>query len=344
MTTKKLTYEYVKNFIKEQSGGDCELLSNEYVNSSTPLALKCKCGNVFYKPFNNCSNGYFVCKDCLNKIRSQKYRKDFQEIKSFIEENGCQYISGEYENSTSLLTLKCKCGNLFQKNYNLFKRGQRQCPKCGAESSRQSKFKYNIESVREILLKKGYTLLDDNYINCQTPIKCVCSRGHNVSIVFNQFLAGCSGCNTCAIINRSGKNSRLYKGGESEVLDNFRRIIKSWKIEVAKKYNYRCALTGAKYDCVVHHLIPFKKIVEESCKELNLPLHRKLKDYSIEEYKNLEALVLKKHTLDVGILLQRKVHAKFHSIYGVKNTTIKQFNEFIKNHYPQKLNNYCEKD
>ena len=146
---------------------------------------------------------------------------------------------------------------------------------------------------------------------------------------------GSSGCNTCAILNRSGKNSKLYKGGESEVLDNFRRIIKSWKTEIAKKYNYKCALTGAKYDCVVHHLKPFRQIIDECCKELNLPLHRKLKDYSMEDYKNLENLILKKHTIDIGILLQRKVHRKFHSIYGLKNTTIEQFNEFIKNHYPQ---------
>lgn len=343
MTTKKLTYEYVKNFIKEQSGGDCELLSNEYVNSSTPLVLKCKCGNVFYKAFNNCSNGYFVCKDCLNKIRSQKYRKDFQEIKNFIEENGCQYISGEYENSTSLLTLKCKCGNLFQKNYNLFKRGQRQCPKCGAESSRQARFKYSKDDAIKILSKKGITLLSD-YIDSYHYIDCLCSKGHKFTTKLQFVLYNKFACPQCSKEFQVGENANHYKGGESEVLDNFRKIIKNWKIEVAKRYNYVCALTGAKYDCVVHHLKPFREIITESCKELNLPLYRKLKDYSIEDYKKLESLVLKKHTLDVGILLQRKVHKKFHSIYGVKNTTVEQFNEFIKNHYPQKLNNYCEKD
>ena len=60
-----------------------------------------------------------------------------------------------------------------------------------------------------------------------------------------------------------------------------------------------------------------------------------LKDYSPEDYKKLESLILKKHTLDVGILLQRKVHKKFHSLYGIRNNTIEQFEEFIKNYYPQ---------
>lgn len=336
MSTVKFTYDYVKTYIQEKSNGECKLLSTEYVNCGTPLTLQCKCGNIFYKPFSKLKNGFFVCKECMNKHRSAKYRKDFQSVIDYINSTGCEYVSGEYVNSLSLLSIKCKCGNLFEKNYNHFKRGQHQCPKCGAENSRLAKFKYNTESVREILLKGGYTLLEDEYINCQTPLKCRCSRGHIINIVFNQFLNGSSGCNTCAIINRSGKNSRLYKGGESEVLDNFRRIIKSWKIEIAKNYNYRCALTGAKYDCVVHHLKPFKQIVEESCKELNLPLHRKLKDYSSEDYRNLETLIIKKHTIDIGILLQRKVHAKFHSIYGVRNNTIEQFNDFIKEHYPHK--------
>lgn len=340
MTNIKHTYEYVKNYIEEKSGGECKLISTEYINSNSPLALQCKCGNVFYKSFYKLSNGFFMCKECLNKMRSQKYRKDFQSVIDYINSTDCEYISGEYINNSSLLTIKCKCGNLFEKNFNHFKRGQQQCPKCGAENSRKSKYKYDIETVRTILSQKGYTLLDKEYLSCAIPLKCVCSRGHTVNIVFNQFLNGSSGCTTCAILNRSGENSSLYKGGESEVLDNFRKIIKSWKIEVLKKYNYKCALTDAKYDCVVHHLKPFKQIVEESCKELNLPLNRKLKDYSSEDYIKLENLIIKKHTLDIGILLQRKVHSKFHSIYGVKNTTVEQFNEFIEKYYPnkQKLN------
>lgn len=332
----KHTYEYVKNYISEKSNGECELLSTEYVNSTTPLALKCKCGNVFYSNFNKLRNSLLICKQCRNDLASKRYRTKPEDVIKYINSTGCEYISGEYINNNSMLTLKCRCGNLFEKNLNHYKRGQRQCQKCGAESSRQSKFKYNIESVTDILSKRGYTLLDNEYINCTTPLKCMCSRGHITNIIFNQFLNGSSGCNICAIINRSGENSSLYKGGESEVLENFRKIIKPWKIQIAKKHNYRCALTGAKYDCVVHHLKPFKKIVEESCNELNLPLNRKLKDYENEDYKNLEALVLKKHTDDIGILLQRKVHQKFHSIYGIRNTTVKDFNEFIENNYPHK--------
>lgn len=333
---EKHTYEYVKKYINEKSNGECELLSTEYVNSDTPLALKCKCGNVFYKSFYHLRNGFFLCKDCLNKHRSEKYRKNAEDVIKFINNSGCEYISGEYENNSSLLTIRCKCGNIFQKNFNLFKRGQRQCPKCGAESSRKSRFKYNIDSVRNILSKKGYKLLEDEYIACNVPLRCVCSKGHKTSIIFNQFLVGCSGCKTCQYEYLKIKNRKEERTSETEVLKDLRDSIKSWKKEIAGKYGYKCYLTNATRDCVVHHLYPFKNIVEDCCKELNIPLHRTFGDYTVEQYNNLKNLVIAKHTLDIGILLQRKVHIKFHAIYGVSNTTIDQLNEFIENYYPHK--------
>jgi hypothetical protein len=249
---------------------------------------------------------------------------------------GCEYVSGKYISGKSKLTIKCKCGNLFEKDYFSFKRGQHRCPKCGAESSRQSKIKYNIDIVRDILSKRGYTLLDKEYVNCTTPLKCVCSKGHETTIIFNQFLAGCSGCKTCQYELLKIKNRKEERTSETEVLRDLRDSIKSWKREIAGKYDYKCYLTNSKRDCVVHHLYPFKNIVEDCCKELNIPLHRTFGEYTIEQYNNLKNLVISKHTLDIGILLQRKVHIKFHSIYGVSNTTITQLNEFIENYYPHK--------
>lgn len=330
----KHTYEYVKNYISEKSNGECQLLSTEYVNSTTPLTLKCKCGNNFNSNFNKLKNSLFICKNCRNELASQRYRTKLEDVIEYINNTGCEYISGEYKNNSSLLTIKCKCGNLFQKNFNHFKRGQQQCPKCGAESSRQSRFKYNKDDAIKILSKKGITLLSD-YIDSYHYIDCICSKGHKFTTKLQLVLYNKFGCQQCSKEFQIGENANHYKGGESEVLDNFRKIIKGWKVEVAKKYNYVCALTGAKYDCVVHHLKPFRQIIDESCRELNLPLYRKLKDYSPENYKKLESLILKKHTLDVGILLQRKVHKKFHSLYGIRNNTIEQFEEFTKNYYPQ---------
>lgn len=331
---KKLNFEYVNNFIKQKSEGRCELISKEYINSITPLTLRCKCGNIFYSTFAKLKNSEMQCKTCRDKKASERYRLNINYVKDYIKSKGCEYISGEYINNFSLLTIKCKCGNIFLKNFTHFKRGQSRCPDCGKENSRQSKFKYRKEDAEKILAEKNLKLIGD-YIDSYHNIDCVCNKGHKFSTKLQFVLYKSFGCAECSKQYRVGENANHYLGGESEVLDRFRKILKQWKMNVAKKYNYVCALTGAKYDCVVHHLVPFVEIVKNSCKELNIPLYRKLKDYDIEKFKELETLVLKKHTLDVGILLQRKVHSKFHSIYGKTNNTVEQFNEFVKGYYPK---------
>ena len=168
----------------------------------------------------------------MNKHRSEKYRNNVENVIKYINNTGCEYISGDYVNGRSLLKIKCRCGNIFEKGFIHFKRGQDRCPQCGAESSRRSKLKYDLDSVQDILSKRGYTLLEDKYINCQTPLRCQCRRGHITNIVFNQFLAGCSGCKICAYMDISGENSNLYKGGESEVLDDLRKSLKEWKLKI----------------------------------------------------------------------------------------------------------------
>ena len=58
---------------------------------------------------------------------------NIDEIQIYIKEksNGdCELISKEYNNSRSLLTLKCKCGNLFYASFNKLKNSMMICKKC----------------------------------------------------------------------------------------------------------------------------------------------------------------------------------------------------------------------
>lgn len=103
------------------------------------------------------------------------------------------------------------------------------------------------------------------------------------------------------------------------------------------KYKNKCFLTDVKKDCVIHHLKSFNTILNESLDELNLCLHRKLKDYSKDDFEKLENLVISKHKVEIGILLQRKVHNQFHSLYGKGDNTLEQFIDFTKKYYPHKL-------
>lgn len=58
----KLEYDYVYNFIL--SKGDT-LISKEYINNSTNLEIKCKCGELFYRKFDNYKNlNQYHCTKC----------------------------------------------------------------------------------------------------------------------------------------------------------------------------------------------------------------------------------------------------------------------------------------
>lgn len=327
--SQKKTYEEVKKIIEEK--GNCKLLSKEYINYDSKLTLKCKCGTIFKRSFQGLKRGDMLCNECKKKMVSEKFRKNFEDVKKYIHEQECEYISGEYINYSSKLILKCKCGNVFVKDFRHFKRGQNCCSSCGIQNLKKQKIKYTRDIAEEILSKRGITLIGD-YVDGFHDIKCVCNKGHEFTTKLFYVLYNKMGCLKCSQEYHVGKNANAYKNGESEVLDRLRKITKPWKKEIAKKYNNVCYLTGSNKDCVVHHVIPFKKLVKEACEELNIPLYKKNKDYEPGVLKKLEQKVLEKHTLDMGILLQRKVHYKFHSLYGKDDNNLQQFLEFSENY------------
>lgn len=132
----KYTIDDVKNYIHDITDGKCEVTSDKYINSTTLLNIKCGCGNIFHKDFAHIKrkrNVQLQCEECLKNELSKKFRQDINNVIKYIDSTGCEYISGEYINSNSLLTIRCRCGNIFNKSFNKFKSGQDRCPDCGKE-------------------------------------------------------------------------------------------------------------------------------------------------------------------------------------------------------------------
>lgn len=336
---KRLTIEYVKEFVRDKTNGECEVLSTEYVNSDTPLQVKCGCGEKFNRTFHKMRDREIMCVSCSKKRMSEKFRADVNDIISKINASGCEYVSGEYVNGTSLLTIRCRCGNLFKKSYAKFASGQDRCPKCGNESLRQAKTKYSVEDVKEKLSEKGFTMIDDKeYVDCVKPFRCICERGHEVEIKFMYFLKGHSGCKRCANIKQGGSNHWMYKNGVSDVEEALRKSIYSWKKDVRELYGGKCAVTGFKSNVIVHHLVDFYTLLEEASKELNIPVYTHIGDYEkYEDFISLKSRILEKHTADIGIPVTRKVHVRFHNEHEGERTTPEMFDEFLKKNYNTSL-------
>lgn len=338
----KYTIDSIAKYVREQSNGKCELLSTSYKALKYPLLFRCECGNTFERTLADMKkNNSFSCIECKKKRFSEKYRKNMDEVIKIIEDNGCEYVSGKYINFRSKLVLRCKCGNLFEKSLAGIQKGQNHCPKCGLDNLSKSKTKYTEKDAKEIVAKKGYTIIG-KYVNASTPFKCVCKRGHEVNIILSQFLKGCSGCEICSHIENSGVNHYNYHGGTSKVLDYLRKSEKDWKKEILDIYDNKCVITG-NTDVVVHHLISFRKLVDIACEKCGLEFKPTINQYTAEEYQKLTSSFKSLHSLDSGIVLSKEIHKRFHSEYGIRNNTPEQLEKFFKYHYNLNLNDVLKK-
>lgn len=336
---KKLTIDYVYNYIKEISNGDCELVSKEYINSTTKLDIRCKCGEIFPKDFSHIKRKRTTklqCESCLKKELSEKNRDSINDVISYINSSGCEYISGEYINNSSTLYIRCRCSKPFYKNYGKFKLGQDRCPDCGALSSAQSKIKYTADYVQKIVNEeRGYNIDKSKFIISYKSVPCVCSKGHKFDLNFEEYLQGKSGCRRCHNENQIGENHPGWCGGENEVIDNLRKSINDWKFEVMAFYGFKCAVTGEyEENLAIHHLKAFSTIVEEVSNNIGIPILRKIKDYdNVNDFYKLKDEIVKAHDVLNGIVLKHEIHDAFHNVYGRGANTLEQFDEFLKKYY-----------
>ena len=340
---KKLTIEDVKNFIKQYDvNHDCELLSTEYINLRTPLEFKCNiCGNNFFKDFGHIKQRKnFKCQTCSRRSSNSF---TIEKVRDYIEKNDkhklCTLLSTTYVNNSTPLEFKCnKCGEIFFRDYQHLTRGEGrfQCLKCGIHQG-ASKNVYTEDFVKNAILKTGYQMIGE-YKNAATPFKVRCEKGHEFMLIFSYYLNGHSGCKKCANEALKGENHWNWKGGASEIIDYLRKSLKDWKKEVMQRDNYACVLSGQKQDFVIHHLKGFNTIVEEASINVGVPVLKKFNEYeNLTDVEKLKAEVLRLHTADLGITLNKDIHILFHRLYGKGNNTPEQFNEFKEKYLNKEL-------
>lgn len=114
---RKLSIEDVRDFLKHNDlNHECELLSEQYFNYSTPLDFKCNCcGKKFERKFSQVKEKHFACYDCLKSRQGGNNRLDIQKVKDFIKEydidRDCELLSSEYINQSIPLLFRCNCCN-----------------------------------------------------------------------------------------------------------------------------------------------------------------------------------------------------------------------------------------
>jgi hypothetical protein len=307
--TKKLTFEHVYNYIKNEG---YVLLANKYINSSTSMLVKCPDNHEYRVKFNNFKSGK-RCPKCAIQEKAKKFKFSFDEVEKVFSDNGCTLLSKEYINTNTPLDYVCDCGNESTIRFSEFKRGNR-CRKClGSRLSEH--FSHGYEFVKNYFRESGCILLSDSYTNSKEILNYLCSCGNKSSIAFDKFKMGqrCYECRNRKIgDNLRGRefeerrkenhpNWNPNKTDEERLKERKFTEYHDWRKQVFENDLYTCQCCDEiGHDLNAHHLDGWNWCIE------------------------------KRLDISNGITLCKDCHNEFHLIFGKGKNTEEQFNIYLK--------------
>lgn len=103
-----------------------------------------------------------------------------------------------------------------------------------------------------------------------------------------------------------------------------------WKMDSIKNCNYKCVVSGKRFDDV-HHIHGFNLIFAETLENISFEINKSFEDFTEEELNSvLNEFKRIQSKYPMGVCLSKDVHMEFHKQYGYGNNTEEQWNEFIK--------------
>lgn len=305
----------------------------EYINYQSSIIYKCKEGHITTRKFSVFRKNP-NCAECESKRRSYRNNNSIQEVCNYVPSKNCQYISGEYVNSNSLLTIKFSCGHTQELPYYAFRnRASNLCYDCAliqkGENSRTPQ-----EEFIKIVENEGFVFerFIKEYKGNTTKFEYSCKECGTPNIVSCAWFLKHKYCKNCHKKDwrdsRLGDKSASWKGGNGRLSLFFRRFINDWCVDSLKTTNYKCIITNNPAK-TVHHLYPFYKIVEEFLLSKNISLKTTTKEFSSEELARLiDEFIPFHNSFGLGAPMTKKAHRLFHSVFSTINNTPQQFYEF----------------
>ena len=144
------------------------------------------------------------------------------------------------------------------------------------------------------------------------------------------------------LLNRTSKSITflryrlgLFKQPELNCLCNFkdvfRKCIGSWKEKSMEQCNYKCVVTGGNFDHI-HHLYSFAVICQEALSLMDIDLTQPFAVYQDKMDEIIKGFITIHDSYPLGVCLSKEVHDEFHRMYGNRNNTPQQWENFIKSY------------
>lgn len=156
------------------------VLRSTYVNYKNLLQLECMtCFTVFYKSYGNFIKKDSVCPKCTNDIllaeknannitKLNNFRENIESLEWKWNDSTTKYVS----NRTKFCVI-CPKNHICMVCHDDFINGTRGCALC-ANIARSESGRLSLEEVYIICANSGFSFVDTEYVNCNTPIQVQC--------------------------------------------------------------------------------------------------------------------------------------------------------------------------
>lgn len=103
-----------------------------------------------------------------------------------------------------------------------------------------------LEEVKKEFEKYNYTLLENEYVNQSTKMKCICSNGHHIEITYKSVKKYKGGCKKCAYQKLSNLHSHNYEHVRKMFENAGYELLETDYINEQTKMKYRCPKHSSK--------------------------------------------------------------------------------------------------
>jgi hypothetical protein len=265
--------------------------------------------------------------------RIKKKKLNIEDVKKEFIENNCILLSEAINSSKDRVAFLCKKHpeEVQFVRYNNFQQKQGGCKLCGKEKIIQSLI-VPYEEVEKEVENCGYILVTtkDEYRGAKQKLEIRCTKHLEEiqKINYHTMKSGRECCKYCYRESREGENSPNWTG-KSPLRKYLREhSIVDWKKESMKDCNYKCVISGGRFD-EIHHLINVDTMIQETLDFLGLQYRNSVSFYTNKELEKIISKFLELHDKHpLGVCLTKEIHKLFHKRYGYTNNSPEQFEEF----------------
>lgn len=315
--SKRHTIEFVREVVANIG---YQLISTEYTGAKVKLEYLCPTHGSQFGTFDKLRQGK-GCPKCAGK------NKTIEDIKELTKDTGYKVASDKYIGAHSKLKFICDKHGLFLASYASISQGHG-CPKCADERCGEA-LRHDINIIRKAYANKGYKLISKEYIDNHTNLDFICPT-HGLQQIPYATIRDGGGCDKCARDAKSGNGHHNWSGGVTELQEHIRKhCVSQYHKEIITATDYTCQLSETRGAALeVHHTYAFHRILQDTIDHLELTVKPNIGEYTEDELRNIRDKFSEIQASHESIVLSKPIHKLFHDIYGRKDFTVADFQEF----------------